>query len=303
MIQSRCHPAIPLVLVLVLVLGSGILTACDAVSPQSDPILVVEAFAETGETLPVVRLRQTLKMDGLYDAAAAAAEGALVRVILPEGSVSYEPVEGDRGLYRPTTSQTLDEGVPFAVEATWRSEHAVAAGSLPQRIRIVDVRATPAERPVQAVLLDSLQLDSLQTGARSGYVYPVEVSLWWDESNAGVRPDSLNWVRAQLKPFTALVPGVIELFFRSEQIMREDRVDLDGGRRKWTGVYLVPVDGEDDPLPEHSLKVALLRSDDDYARFASTRNAPDRREPVTNVEGGIGIVAGVSVDSLTLKIP
>ncbi|HEX7071675.1 MAG TPA: hypothetical protein VF190_12755, partial [Rhodothermales bacterium] len=154
------------------------------------------------------------------------------------------------------------------------------------------------------VLLDSLQLDSLQTGARSAFVYPVEVTLQWAASNdlAAAAVDTSYWIRAQLKPYTEDLPGVIELFFRSEVIVREDRVRVEDGLRTWTGVYLVPVDSESDPLPEHSLKVALLRSDDDYARFASSRTAPERREPVSNVVGGLGIVAGVSVDSLTVRI-
>src|SRR5690606_36917301 len=143
-------------------------------------------------------------------------------------------------------------------------------GRLPPRVEIMNVRAVPAEHPVEAVLLDSLQIDSLQTGARSALVYPVEVTLQWDTSSDAAA-DSAYWIRAQLKPFTDDLPGVIELFFRSELIVREDRVRVEDGLRTWTGVYLVPVNNESDPLPEHSLKVSLLRSDDDYARFASSR--------------------------------
>ena len=285
-----------------LLLFGSLLMGCDAVSPQSAPVLVVEAFAETDGELPPITLRQTLRMDAVYADAAAAAEGAVVRVILPTGSVRYRPVQGRAGLYEPEVSHILEAGIPFTLEADWNGTHAVAAGRIPPRIRIFDVKTVAASEPVEAVLLDSLQLDSLQTGARSRYVYPIEVTVRWERSDHDVRADSLNWIRAQLKPFIDVVPGVVELIFRSEQIVREDRVALEGELRTWTGVYLVPVAREDDPLPAHSLKVALLRSDDDYARFASSRTAPDRREPVTNVEGGIGIVAGVSVDSLSFRI-
>ena len=58
----------------------------------------------------------------------------------------------------------------------------------------------------------------------------------------------------------------------------------------------------DAPLPAHHLKASLIRSGADYARFASSRDAPERREPITNVEGGLGIVAGVSVDSLVVAV-
>ena len=278
------------------------LAACDAVSPESEPILVVEAFVETGNSLPDVRLRHTLPMNEPYDEPGAAAEGAEVALRLAGETVHYAPVPGRPGVYAPTADHALPEGMPFELEARWRAEVAVASGRLPPPIRITDVMTSAPDRPVEAVLLDSLQLDSLKTGARSGFVYPVEVSLWWESSDPSVFADSLQWVRAQLKPYTTPVPGVIELFFRSEQIVREDRVRLEGGLRKWTGVYLVPVESADDPLPDHSLKVAVLRGDADYARYASSRNAPDRREPVTNVVGGIGVVAGISVDSLTLRI-
>lgn len=279
------------------------LQACDAVSPEADPTLVVEAFVESGKELPVVRLRQTLRVDDAYDEDMAAATGASVHVQLVDREVDYVPVEGAPGLYRPSESVPAHAGSEFTLRASWQDAVAEAVGRLPRQIEIVDISTAVPDRPVEAVLLDSLQLDSLQTGARSGYVYPIEVSIWWEMDVTIAAADTVNWIRAQLKPYTDAVPGVIELFFRSEQIVREDRVALEGNRRKWTGVYLVPVENEEDPLPAHSLKVALLRSGDDYARFASSRNAPERREPVSNVRGGIGIVAGISVDSLTLRMP
>ena len=280
-----------------------VLQACDSVSPESEPVLVVEAFVETGKELPHVRLRQTLRVNEPYDESAAAAVGADVRLQLAGQTIPYEAVEGKPGLYRPLENLSPEPGADFTLEATWRDAVAEASGRLPRRIDILDVRTTIPDRPIEAVLLDSLQLDSLRTGATSGFVYPIEVDVSWESDNSIASRDTTSWIRAQLKPYTDLVPGVIELFFRSEQIVREDRIALEGGLRRWKGYYLVPVDDEDDPLPEHSLKVSLLRSDDDYARFASSRNAPERREPVSNVHGGIGIVAGISVDSLTLQVP
>lgn len=280
-----------------------VISACDAVSPQSEPVLVVEAFLETDAELGTVRLRQTVGMDAPYSESSAAAVGGTVRLLSEDGMVSYVPLPGDPGTYTPEGRPVLSEGRAFTIEAEWEGAVAVASGRMPRAIDIARVETTIPERPIEVVLLDSLQLDSLQTGARSGFVYPIEVTLWWDADVAPSDEDSLNWIRAQLKPYTAPVPGVIELLFRSEQIVREDRVDRSAGARHWTGVYLVPVDDEADPLPDHLLKVALLRSGDDYARFASSRDAPERREPVSNVRGGIGIVAGISVDSLTLQVP
>lgn len=276
-------------------------SACDAVEPVSRPILVVESFLESDRALGPVRLRQTIRMDRTYDAATARVSGASVRLFAPGREILYDENPA-RGTYETSEAAQLSAGTPFRLEVAWQDQFAVAEGVLPPPVRLTRIETLVPPEPVEAVLLDSLQIDSLQTGARSGYVYPVEVRVWWDRADFSVEADSLYWIRAQLRPSASVAPGVVELIFRSGQILREDRAAAEAGQRRWTGVYLVMVDDKNDPIPPHLLRVAVLRSGEDYARFASSRTAPERREPISNVRGAIGIAAGISVDSLTVWI-
>jgi hypothetical protein len=45
-----------------------------------------------------------------------------------------------------------------------------------------------------------------------------------------------------------------------------------------------------------------VRGDTAFAAFAQTRTDPDRREPISNVEGGLGVAVAVSVDSLVRAV-
>jgi hypothetical protein len=104
-----------------------------------------------------------------------------------------------------------------------------------------------------------------------------------------------------LRPY--LPVSLDDFFFKPEQIFREqEAAKRPGLRRAWTGVYAVPVAAEDAPLPPHTLRVALIRSGQDYARYASSRDDPQRRDPTSNVAGGVGILAGISVDSLRIQV-
>jgi hypothetical protein len=55
-------------------------------------------------------------------------------------------------------------------------------------------------------------------------------------------------------------------------------------------------------LPRHNLTTALVRGDTAFAAFAQTRTDPDRREPISNVDGALGIATAVSVDSLVRSV-
>ena len=88
-----------------------------------------------------------------------------------------------------------------------------------------------------------------------------------------------------------------------EEVQPEERISSDAlSRKSWTGVYAVPVDSSTDSVPDHSLSVQLLRGTRDYALFAASRNNPERREPISNVDGAIGIVTGISMATRTIDI-
>lgn len=283
-----------------------VLARCDSVEPVEPDRLVVEAFFDAGRPLPPVTLRRTLPLGEPYEVGPATAVTDAEVVLDLDGQViAYGPDTAAPGRYRPVVEAVATPRAPFVFTARWRGQEARAAGTIPPPIHLDTVEVSVPERPVQAVLLDSLNLaiDSLSVGARQGFIYPVEVTLRWEAAFEPTGADSLYWVETRLEPRTGFASAIIDFFLLPSQILRErDRPRDARGRYVWTGVYAIPVEEETDPLPPHELTVALLRSGRDYARFASTRDAPDRREPRTNVTGGLGIVAGVSVDSLRLRI-
>ncbi|HMB90818.1 MAG TPA: hypothetical protein VKP65_08220 [Rhodothermales bacterium] len=288
---------------------------CDTVMPEESDVLVVEAFVDAGEMLPSVRLWQTHPLDQPYffDGTTAVPD-AEVALVLEGERVAYEPVPGQAGHYRPTgASRRVPSRASLAFEATWREQQARAESVVPPEVTLDSVRIEVPNEPVDGIILDSLfidpalvdslQFDSLRTGVEQGLVYLVEVTLWWTVDFAEVNADSVYWIRTQLKPYLSDRPTFDDFFFRPEQIARE-RTLVRGATRQhaWTGVYAVPVEQRETPLPPHDLRVALIRSGQDYASYAASRTDPERREPSSNVQGALGIVAGLSLDSLRIRV-
>lgn len=105
-----------------------------------------------------------------------------------------------------------------------------------------------------------------------------------------------------MKPFTQFSSLVLDFILLPEQVFPEDEASLESGSHTWTGLYAIPVADAESPLPPHRLRLAVVRSDQDYADYVITRGTPDRREPSSNLDGALGIVAGISVDSLVVSI-
>lgn len=286
-----------LVLAVTLALG-----ACDSVEPDQPGRLVVEGFLDAGEPLPTLTVRATQAL-GAADPDGNPVTDAQVTLVLDGREVTYAPLE-EPGRYGPEDiSLRVTERSTFQLAVHWRTEQARASGRIPPRVAIDSVRLHVPPEPVEAVLLDSLRLDTLDTGARQGFIYPIDVDVFWTMDFDEVEADSAYWIRPYLRPHTDFHSATEDFFVRQDQVLRERSIQRgEDGVRRWTGVYAVPVEAATDPLPPHSLKVALLRSDEEYARFALTRDDPDRREPLSNVEGGLGIVSGVAVDSLRLEV-
>jgi hypothetical protein len=163
----------------------------------------------------------------------------------------------------------------------------------------VDVPATP----VQAVQVDSLRRDSLDIPADLGYIYPMDVTVRWNAALPSSGADTTSWVRVQLRPDASAFPSeVVSFFLEPAEVQREDAFPLRREAREWQGVYAVPVDSSDpDLLPTHSLTTALVRGDTAFATFARSRTDPDRREPISNVQGGLGIATAVAADTLRIE--
>ena len=275
---------------------------CDTVAPIDEAQVVVEGFLTTGQPLQPVRVHRTLSPRQPYDATQAAVSDAVVEMTLGDRAVRYTPDAAQAGRYFPAGTGVAAAGDAFSFRAVWRDAVVQAHGFVPPEIEILAVSLDIPEEPVSAVLLDSLALsDTLATGAYTGYIYPIEATIEWAASQDGLFPEE-SWVRAQLQPFTTFSSPIVDLFLRSDDVFREEMQETGADRRTWTGVYAVSVPEEGDPLPEHGLRVSLVRSGPDYARFAASRDDPDRREPISGVQGGIGIFAAVSVDSVHVQV-
>jgi hypothetical protein len=267
------------------------LAGCDLGTPPEVP-LVVEGFAESARPLPPIRVGRA---GALGDTGGRPVETAEVVVRVGGTSIPYAAEPGAPGRYRPLTAFTLLPGDAFSLEVRAEGLTARAASTAPPLVRLDSARAVPSEAPVRAVFADSL-------GAplREGFLYPVDVTLYWTAP-----PSGEWWVRARLAPPDAFPSAVVDFLLRTDDTRSEADLAADPARpglRRWRGLYAVPVPSADAPLPPHALEVALLRSGLDYALYARSRTEPDRREPIGNVEGGVGIFAGISVARLTLAV-
>lgn len=291
---------------LVLVAGMLVLVVgrCDwSTEPVEEQSLVVETFLETGRSLPPVVLRQTRPLNLSGDSLADAATGGQVRLALGDRTFSYEEARGEPGRYVAVEEDTVPAGTPWEVRVRWNGTVARAQGVTPPPINIAEVCVEVPDTPSRAVQVDSVRRDSLDIPADQGYLYPIEVQVRWKSLPEAVIADSSYWVRAQLRPDATPFPSeVVEFFLEPAEIQREDRFFGDRGTPQWRGVYAVPVDSSDAPLPPHDLTTALVRGDTAFASFAQTRTDPDRREPLSNVNGALGVALGVAVDTLSRVI-
>lgn len=286
-----------------------LLVRCDWMAPAEKEQLVVEAFFTSGQPLGPITLRTTQPLGGSdtlalggSDTLEGAAEGAEVALQLDGKTIAYRPAEGRPGRYVPEATDTVRTHAAFAFTARWQGRVATAEGTVPRPITIEDVVVEVPDEPVEAILVDSLRRDSLDIPAEQGYIYPIEVTVAWSADFPDVGPDSTYWIQAQLRPYETFNSTVVDFFLQPEAVFRERTVPSQGGRRRWTGVYAVPVEAADDPLPSHGLRVALVRGGPDFAAFATSRNDPERREPISNVQGGLGMVAAIALDSVRVEV-
>ncbi|MBO6574842.1 MAG: DUF4249 family protein [Rhodothermales bacterium] len=277
---------------LIILLALTAVVACDTV-PSQPEALVLEGYVQPGQPLPGIRVSRSVPLRA--DRSPEPVAGASVSTIINGRIVSF--AEQAPGWYLPLDSTVVQTGDGFSVQVTAEGRTARASGEVPPRLRLDSVRVnTPAE-PIAAVLLDSLVvgLDSLALPARSGFIYPVEVTVWWQA------PPALAgnfWVETSIQPEAAFSSSLIDFFLRPRSVLEEPA----GQALSWTGIYAVPVAGREDPMPEHQIRVAAVRGTVDYARFALSRDQADRREPEGNVLGGAGIITGIALDSTRVYV-
>ena len=286
--------------------------ACDTVQPAVENRLVVEAYAKAGDPLPVIRLRRTLSLGQPYVLGTpTAAAGARVTALVD--GVEYSYAMDAPGVYEPVADYLLEAQSELGLNITWEDQRAVATTRLPPPLKLDDVKVEAGERPLSGLILDSLfidrsqidtlRFDSLRTGASEGYVYLIEVTVQWTVDFAEDGPDAGYWIRTELRPYLNNRTRLDDFFLRPDQLLRETHVVRDEmGLRTWTGVYAVPVEYADSSLPSHRLRVTLVRGTQAYAQFVSGISSPKHREPPSNIDGALGILAGISVDSLNVVV-
>ena len=279
------------------------LPACDSIEPVNDDFLVVEGYFDAEKPLPPVTLLQAQPLDASPEPVPV--RDALFELILGDQTVTYIPSSSEPGKYEPLNASTLPVAARarIAVDIQWNGQQMHAEDIVPPSIQLDSVSVKIPDTPVAAILVDTLRLDTPQVGARKGYIFPVDVQLWWKTDFQEIGVDSLYWVETRLRPQLDFSSKVLDVFLRTEEVQRERIIQKDGqARRFWKGVYAVPAADSLAPIPDHTVQIQLVRGSEAYGLYASSRNAPERREPVSNIEGAIGIIAGVSLATITYEI-
>ena len=296
----------------VLLISVLLLVRCDSALPTGQSVLVVEAFLESDAPLPKLVLRETRPLNRPYPLdGTTAVQGADVTLWLDAESVTYRP-DGS-GRYAPSRMLRASPRLPARLEARWQDQRVTAESTIPPHLALDSVTVRVPSAPVDGIILDSLfidpqlvdslRLDSLRTGAAQGLVYLIEVTAHWRVAYAETGADSAYWIHTQLRHDLQGSRRLDDFFLRPEQLFRERAIRLGPrGERSWTGVYAIPVEAQAVPVPKHLLRVAVVRTTQAYARFVSGTRDPQRREPPGNIEGGIGIFVGVSVDSQQVMV-
>lgn len=282
-----------------------LMAGCDSIEPESSPFLVVEGFLEANKPLPDILLKQTVTLNqDLTTEPERPVSDAIVWLTLNDTTISYRPSTTTSGEYIPESISNLlvSPGSLFSIELEWQGQQATASGVIPETIELDSVQVRIPNTPVTAILVDTLRLDTPSVGATPGYIYLVEVDLWWTNARPTFQ-DSTFWIETRLRPQIEFSSKVLDVFLLSQEVQPEENINGDPlSRKTWTGVYAVPVTDSLSAIPDHSLTVQLVRGTTDYALFAASRNNPERREPISNIEGAIGIVAGISLDALEIDI-
>ena len=277
--------------------------ACDSIEPVDIDFMVVEGFVDAEKPLPALSLSHAQSLESPPEKIAI--HDAALNLTIDGRTFPYVPSPLDAGKYVPARNETY-EAPPrahFSIDIHWQGQRITTHDVVPPPVQIDSLQVSIPDKPVVAILVDTLRLDTPQVGARKGFIYPIDVQIWWTTPFAETQSDSLYWIESRLKPQFDFSSKVLDVFLLTEEVQRERSMPIDGlSRRRWKGVYAVPVADSLAPLPDHEVEVQLVRGSEAYGLYASSRNTPERREPVSNLEGAIGIVAGISLDSYRFAI-
>ncbi len=293
-------------LLLALILIGG----CDSAQTEQPSLLVVEMFVMSEEELPEITLRRALPLQEVYQPdQSALATGAMVQLAIQEKIIPFSM--NSNGKYEPLESVIATSGAELALKVQWENQTIVAQSKIPPPITLDSVQIAVSDNPVAGLLLDSVFIDpflidslglqALGTGAREGLVYLVEATLFWADSSGGIGNDW--WMRTQLLPYLGQERRLRDYFLSPEVLQSEVDIPLISDyQRSWSGAYAVPISGREDKFPNHGLRIGIIRSSQAYADFVTGSSNPSEREPPSNIQGGVGIFAGLAIDTIFVQI-
>ena len=203
---------------LLMVVAGVVCTACDSTTPAQKEQLVVEAFLEAAPHPLRVVLRRSAAPDAPYLLDGQELNDATVQIRTEDEVIPLEPAGG--GAYVPAATDGLRERLRFVVEADWAGQRATAVGQIPPRIQLGGIAVEVPEAPVEAIFLDGFNLDSLGVTIDEGFVYPIEVTLWWERPADAVPADSSYWIQTRLAPVVPFSSTVLDFFLLAEAVFQ-----------------------------------------------------------------------------------
>ena len=289
-----------LVIVTILLLA---VAGCDATFPEQESTLVIEGYLQPEKPIPPIRVIETDPLTSSKNHTAPL--DANIQLQIGKQSIRLLPTPDLPGFYSPV--DLPDFVIPplaeFDATIRWQGKEFTASGLVPPSVSIHDVSLNIPDKPEQAILVDTLRLDTLAIQAKTVYIYAIEATVSWTSEPFinGVSPD--YWIETRLRSTPSLSSKVLNQFLLTEEIQLERNVPQQDGLYTWKGVYAIEAAGPEAPLPPHDLAITLVRSGNDYARFASALQNAANTEPISNINGGVGILAGIALDSLHMAIP
>ena len=282
-----------------LLLGLSTLMGCDLTDFEDPETTVVEAFVETNKMPPPVYVRN---VQGLGETTPDGRSDAQIHMLLGDSVVAYASDADEAGRYVPeSTGAPMSAHQPFEIEVQVDGKTARGASETPAAITLDSIAIRAPDEPIEAVRVDSLRRDSLDIPATTDFIYPIDVDVYWTAPTTDTGADT--WVRTALRPAdTPFTPRIVDFFIQPEAVFPESDAEASEAVRAWSGIYAIPVEEANETLPTHDLTVLVVRSGAAYAEYIAERDDPDRREPPSNVDGALGIVAGVAVDSIRVTV-
>lgn len=276
---------------------------CDATFPDQEPILVIEGYLQPEQPIPPIRITESDPLAA--HKRLATPPDAAVQFQIGDQSIRLIPTPDLPGYFVPADYPEfiVPSLAEFDVSVQWQGQDFSAHGQVPPSLSINEVSIHIPDTPEQAILVDTLRLDTLAIQAKTIYIYTIEATVSWTAEQASDTDQPDYWIEARLRSTPSLSSKVLNQFLLTDEIQLEKQILKKDGFYIWKGVYAIEAAGPNAPVPPHDLSVVLVRSGYDYAHFASSLQNPGNTEPVSNIQGGVGILAGIALDSLNLAIP